>query len=1116
MLCQSQFRALMVRVSCLLAVFLAAHVRAAEEPAVRLCEPWKSAYLAHDATGGHVIGLWKFDGRKIEDASGHGHPATLHGAKLSPDGRFGGCLECFHGPGLDKEHRALVQNRPDLSPKGPFTLELWLKAKPELNAECPQAFLLDKKYVAHADYQMILGPPDSSGARVLQVALGFGGDSETWYSRPAKFPPGLWRHLAFTYDGQGEGSFYLDGAPWGSKRVAGRQAIAAGTHPLSIGDRIGSNYGGFPGFIDEVRICNAALEFRPVRVERISDRACFRRLESPALLRFAVTNLEHAPLAAAELSISLNEMAKQTTKLAALLPGRPAVVDYALDTSLRADAYQVVARVSVTGANGYQSREESTVRIVPRQPPHRFPVLMWGVGSPEGVLKEMGRLKEIGVNHVLGLGADDEKIWEAGRPTVAAKPETVAQTKHLLDEGLANDMTIVASLSPGRFLSEKPEFQRVDRQGQPQKTKLHDVCGLIPQVKDFCYNVGASVAQTYGHFPAFGAAMLHTEVRDHADVCFHPHDREAFRKTSGIDAPPEALSRWGLPYRKIANFPADRVIPDDFPLYVFYRWYWKVGDGWNGLNTALHRGLKSTGRRDFWTYHDPAVRVASVYGSGGEADIVSQWTYSYPDPIRIAVATDELLAMAGGAPTKQNVMKMTQIIWYRQGTAPIPKTPAEALPYRAQWEQEQPEAPFITIAPMHLREAFWTKIARPIKGIMYHGWQSLVPTEPPSGYCFTHPDTRHELARLIREVIRPLGPTLLQTPAAKSDVAFLESFAAEMFAQRGTYGWGGSWLGDAYHVLLYAHLQPEIVFDETLNSRGLDGFRVLVMADCDVITRSMAERIKAFQAKGGIVVGDDRLAPAIRPDIRLTPYQRTGRTDKDKAALQAIAAELRRQLDGADSRHVDASTPEVIPYLRRHHQTDYVFLVNDRREFGQYVGQHGLVMENGLPSQAVVAINRAEGFVYDLVSGRQVAARRQGGRLLLDVDLGPCDGGLWMVSPKAIDRVRVQAPEVIARGDRARCRIEVLDADGRPLAAVVPLRVAIRDSESRAAELSGYYAAVNGSLEIPLDIAANDPMGIWQIEARELASGHTAVRSFRVPGPHPWPPAFQSLPKESA
>ena len=221
-----------------------------------------------------------------------------------------------------------------------------------------------------------------------------------------------------------------------------------------------------------------------------------------------------------------------------------------------------MARLSIAGPEQYESQEELTVRIVSRQPPERFPVLMWGVGSPEGVLKEMERLKEVGFNHVLGLGADDEKIWEAGQPTAAAEPETVAETKHMLDEALANDMTIVASLSPGRFLAEKPKFQRVDRQGRPQQTKLHDVCGLIPNVKDFCYNVGASVAQTYGHFPAFGAAMLHTEVRDHADVCFHAarsgslsqgvgHRRAAARRAAAGDClierspvfPPTASSR---------------------------------------------------------------------------------------------------------------------------------------------------------------------------------------------------------------------------------------------------------------------------------------------------------------------------------------------------------------------------------------------------------------------------------------------------------------------------------------------------------------------------------------------------------------------------------------------
>ncbi len=132
----------------------------------------------------------------------------------------------------------------------------------------------------------------------------------------------------------------------------------------------------------------------------------------------------------------------------------------------------------------------------------------------------------------------------------------------------------------------------------------------------------------------------------------------------------------------------------------------------------------------------------------------------------------------------------------------------------------------------------------------------------------------------------------------------------------------------------------------------------------------------------------------------------------------------------------------------------------------------------------------------------------------VDVDLGPCDGRLWMVSPKAIAGVRIQGPATIARGGRAICRIEVCDPGGRPLEAVVPLRVTIRDSESRPADLSGYYAAVGGMVEVPLDIAPNDPMGAWQIEVRELASGRSAVRSFRVPGPNPWPPSFRPLPKE--
>lgn len=180
---------------------------------------------------------------------------------------------------------------------------------------------------------------------------------------------------------------------------------------------------------------------------------------------------------------------------------------------------------------------------------------------------------------------------------------------------------------------------------------------------------------------------------------------------------------------------------------------------------------------------------------------------------------------------------------------------------------------------MHLREAFWTKLSRPIQGIMYHGWQSLVATDSPSAFRYTNPQTQHELQRLVNEVVEPLGPTLLQVPGKQGDVAFLESFTSQMLAQRGAYGWSGGWSADAYLVSHYAGLQPEVVYEETIQRRGLDGYRVLVLADCDVLPRGVVEKIKVFQKGGGLVIGDDHLAPAIKPDLTLAAYQRTKKAD---------------------------------------------------------------------------------------------------------------------------------------------------------------------------------------------------------------------------------------------
>jgi len=1067
----------------------------AEAPPSALCDPWWTVYDGDHVTGQHVVGYWPFDSADgTDDASGKAHALSLEDARIHAAGRFGGCLESFPGwPVEDRRHRARTPSRADLSPPGPFTLEMWICPKLEMDADYPDSFLLDKKYVAHDDYQLILGKANRTGTRVLRACLGFGADSSTWYSRPAKFEVGVWRHVAFTYDGDGTGAFYLDGVPWGRLRIAGRRSVSPGRHPLSIGDRIGSYYHGFPGYLDQVRICRGVREFRRVGMQRVGERSCFVRMEANASLAFRVTNLQRVGVDSGRVAFSLDGDAGPVRSIGGLAPGAWCEVSYRLDTRLRPDRYTLTATLELGDVPAVT--ETFDVTIVPRDLPHSFPVVMWGVYG--GVDNEFDRLEEIGFTHALGVSADFRKIWQAGGVTEPAAPDKVASAKRMLDAALARGLRVSASLSPGAALRGETALQRVDREGKPIEHRP-DICGLLPALRPYCRNVGASVARAYGEFPAFDSALIHTEVRGHARPCFHPRDLAAFRDHAGFDIPPEVVSQRGVESTRLDEFPADRVIPDDHPLYVYYRWYWKHGDGWNELNSAVHEGLRSTGRADLWTWHDPAVRVASVYGSGGRVDVLSQWTYSYPDPIRIGLATDELLAMAAAADPPQRVMKMTQIIWYRSQTAPASR-PGEAPPtYRARWEREQPDAPFITIAPMHLREALWTKIARPIEGIMYHRWQSLVPCDGPSSYRFTHPQTRHELARLIREVVRPLGPTLRQVPGVRSDVALLESFASEMFARRGTYGWNGGWAGDAYHALVYAGQQPEIVFDESIVSRGLDGYRVLVMPDCDVITRSMAERIREFQKKGGVGVGDERLCPAIRPEIRLTSYRRTGKADRDKAALLAIAADLRRQLGAHTSRRVRTSDPEVVPYLRRHGASDYVFVVNDHREFGSYVGHHGIVMENGVPAAATVTVRRNRGAVYDLVEHRRVPDRIDAGQLVFDTHLGPCDGRVYLVTPEPIATVRIDVPPHAVRGAAVSCAVEILDAAGRPIDAVVPVELDIRDAEGRPAEGSGFYGAASGRVEIALDIAPNEPTGTWWIRIRELADGRSATAGLRV------------------
>ncbi len=1057
-----------------------------------LQETWQTGYENADAQGSHVLGYWKFEGDEpLKDQSSHANSLSWAGAKLSQAGKSGSCLESFPGyPVQDERHAVLSAPEANLSSSsGALTLEMWIKPKPDWDAKA-RVYLLDKKYVDHADYAWQISEASPAGTRHLMVILGFGHESKVLESEPIRLSS-EWQHVAFVYEGQGTGHFYHQGQPVGSVSLKGCRAITPGKRPLSLGDRLGSHYAGFPGWMDEVRISDRALFFEPVKLEIFSARKVWRRMEERVKpMEIRCTNLSQTRLEGATVEVRLDRT-QQTFPLPDLKAGETHVVKVSPDTGLKPGKYRVKAVLKSTNLRLHRLMD---VEIVSRQPP-QLPILMWGAGGDE-----MLRLKDIGFTHFNGMGNQGAAdIWREKKERPPGNDATILGHLQMLDEALRNGLGVIANVSPADVLKTDPSHLRVDRTGKPYERQ--DICASLPEFAPFFQSVGQSLAKAYGDHPAFAAALVNTEVRDHNAPSFNAVDLANYRKLFGTDIPPEVKHKWGVSYSALPDFPVDRVIPDTHPILNYYRWFWTIGDGWNGLHYALHKGLKSHGRRDFWTFFDPAVRQPSISGAGGGVDVLSHWTYTYPDPQRIGLATDQLLAMSEVNGRRQSVMKMTQLIWYRSQTAPIgAKAPGDLVP----WQDQDPDAAYITIAPMHLREAFWTKLARPVQGLMYHGWQSLVDCPGRnSSYRFTNPHAAHVLRDLIRDIAVPLGPTLMKIPAERSEVVMLESFTSQMFAQRGGYGSNLGWSSDLWQALQHAHVQLDVVFEEAVAKGALKGRKILIMPECDVLTQGMVKRIVEWQKHGGKIIADEFLCPALKADVMVPSFKRVKNAAQDKAAVLSLAAALPEKMTPLGWKpplHMD--NPEIILRTRRSGDALYIFAVNDHREPGTYVGQHGLVMENALPSSGTLTLNLESASVYDLTRHSLIVPRRDAeGRLSWPVNLGPADGGIFMVTPRPLLNLALDVPATATCGNTAKVTATLTTTDEAAAPGHVPVEVEIQDANGARAEGSGWYAMEKGRLEISLDLARNEDPGTWQVRVRELASGMEAVKWMQVAAP---------------
>jgi hypothetical protein len=327
-------------------------------------------------------------------------------------------------------------------------------------------------------------------------------------------------------------------------------------------------------------------------------------------------------------------------------------------------------------------------------------------------------------------------------------------------------------------------------------------------------------------------------------------------------------------------------------------------------------------------------------------------------------------------------------------------------------------------------------------------------------------------------------------------VAFLESFTSQMFARRGGYGSNMGWEADVWLALQHAHVQTDILFEETLLKNGLSGRKVLVMPYCDVLTKSVVARIADWQKKGGKIVADEFLCPGLKADFTIQSFKREKKAAEDKNKVLALAKTL-----GGFSLPQKAmcDNPEIIVRTRKFGDATYLFVINDHREYGSYVGQHGLVMENGLPSKGVVSLKAESANVYELTGTRFIVPKRSDdGVMSWPVELGPCDGRIFVILPKPLLGIELSVPENATLNNTAKLSARLTTTQEGPVKAVIPMRLDIRDANGNLAEGSGYYAAENGILETEINLAPNDDSGTWEVRIKELASGMEAVKWMKV------------------
>lgn len=943
------------------------------------------------------------------------------------------------------------------------------------------------------------------GCWTPRVYLGYGDEIVELHGPSRIVASGTEVKFAMTYDANRHVAIEFAGAvkEYLIERTGG--IARAERYKTVVGDRACPWYFPFDGVIRRVRI--SPLRRQPFDIRCLS-RMAFVRGEEGAKCRMAAESFLDVAVRDVRVEMELVKdgkiVSRSVSDVGTVPPRGVATFELPVETRMRPGWREIRVRLTGLDPAGRPVSAEKTLRtgIGPRHAP-RMPAICEDSNSDVAAAAAMG--------FTVGMFGDGSDFTV--KNDVSSTNAHLRALERSLDDALVNGIGFGFS---GKFDIVLPpdvpveSFARRDATGGVMRISRRKGEEVLLEVGDERLLKSLEPSWSgYGRIlaphPAFKFVVPYSEKRDHA-VPSWGGDAARYKAETGRDMPREVSGRT-LEMRDARRRYQDGIVPEDDPVLAYYRWFWRDGDGWPRYVGAAARAFRkgADGKGDFVTFWHPCVRCPPRWGSGGSVDALSQWVYANPEPMAVAGVAEEVLAMAAGRPG-QKAMIHTQLMCYRRQIAPENVVPSN----RPQWMTTFRDATFLAIPPDVLTEACWSMFAKPMYGYGFYPID-CVRDSGSYWYPYSYPGLGERMASILKDVLAPLGPMLMKLGRAKPDVAVFESFTSVVMGAPFAMGWKAP----PVTFVQRARLDPQVIYEEMVMRDALDGIKVVFAPNCSYLTPAIIGKFKAFQKRGGILAADGSLVKALTPDINVQAIdfapppkedqvsgveesdpggnpvlsQARRKTCRDKISMIAKAERLRQSLKGRYRPRSDSSSADIVVYNRRWRDIDYLVAVNDNRTFGDYVGQWGRIMEKGLPKEGFVTMlddKNAVGAVYELSRGGSVPFSRDGDLVRVPVRYDTCDGRIFAFLQKPIASVKA---DVDICGDRINIEFQVLDGDGNPAHALLPVEIRVYDSNGAELDGAGYLAAEDGIAKISALCNPDDALGDYRVSCRDRASG---------------------------